>query len=79
VSWEVVTTAHFDRSARKLYPPLEEARRILSADPYRGAGIRKLVDTDKYRLRVGRWRFIYSIDGRRVVLHDCALRREDTY
>ena len=33
----------------------------------------------QYRLRIGRWRFRYDIDGHTVVLLYCGLRREETY
>jgi mRNA-degrading endonuclease RelE of RelBE toxin-antitoxin system len=33
----------------------------------------------QYRLRLGRFRFRYDIEGRMVVLYYCGLRREDTY
>jgi mRNA-degrading endonuclease RelE of RelBE toxin-antitoxin system len=36
-------------------------------------------DEGQYRLRSGRFRFRYDIEGREVVLHYCGLRREDTY
>jgi hypothetical protein len=59
---------------------------ILSTDPYnqsRKHGIKKLTDVKtedgNFRLRMGRWRFRYSIYGQEVILHDCSLRREDTY
>jgi len=33
----------------------------------------------QYRLRLGRWRFRYDIEGRQVWLRYCGLRREETY
>jgi mRNA-degrading endonuclease RelE of RelBE toxin-antitoxin system len=88
VSWKVVTTHHFDRGVKALRRHgdfarvLVEANRILSTDPYHHAGIRKLTDVGpeegNYRLRLGRWRIRYSIHEE-VVLHDCVLRREDSY
>ena len=74
----------------KTHPELadlaEQAVSMLETDPYNRAGnrdVKKLVDVapeeGNFRLRLGRWRFRYSIYGTQVVLHHCALRREDTY
>ena len=92
-AFSVVTTSHFDRLLKKLVRAhadlverFEEAAAILSSDPYnksRGHPIRKLegvgAGEGQYRLRSGRFRFRYDIEGREVVLHYCGLRREDTY
>ena len=92
-SYQVRTTAHFDRLAKKLFPKhadlierLEEAIETLSIDPYNNSHnypIKKLqgvpVGEGQYRLRSGRFRFRYDISGNEVVLHYCGLRREDTY
>ena len=92
-SFAVKTTKHFDRLIRKLVPKhpglierFEEAITILSADPYnksRKHAIKKLegvaAGEGQYRLRSGRFRFRYDIEGSEVVLHYCGLRREDTY
>ncbi len=91
--FEVRTTPHFERSVRKLlksHPDLvghvREAVSILAADLYnreRKAAILKLEgfakDEGQYRLRLRRFRFIYDVHGRDVVLHLCSLRRESTY
>ena len=83
------TTPHFEREFRKLlakHPDLHDLRakvdRILSSDPYNRDGryhIKKLVDGEVWRLRLGRFRFLYDIEGVVVTLHRCALRSEDTY
>ena len=92
-SFAVKTTSHFDRLLKKLAPKhpelierFEEALTILSTDPYnrsRRHAIKKLEDVaageGQYRLRSGRFRFRYDIEGSEVVLHYCGLRREDTY
>lgn len=64
----------------------DEAFAILCHDPYnrtREHRIRKLEGVPKgkgqYRLRLGRWRFRYDIEGQEVILYYCGLRREDTY
>ena len=91
--FSVVTTSHFDRLLKKLVRAhsdlaerLEDAVAILSRDPYnksRRYAIKKLEDVrageGQYRLRSGRFRFRYDIEGHEVVLHYCGLRREDTY
>ena len=92
-AYSVVTTAHFDRLMKKLAPKhpglvelFEEAIAILSSDPFnksRRHPIKKLqgipVGEGQYRLRSGRFRFRYDIEGTEVVLLYCGLRREDTY
>jgi mRNA interferase RelE/StbE len=47
----------------------------------RPAGCKKLRGTELWRLRLGRYRVVYSIDdtARLVVVVKVALRREDTY
>ncbi len=83
------TTPRFEREYRKLltrHPDLHDLRpkveQVLTSDPYNREGrhhIKKLVDLDVWRLRAGRFRFLYDIDGPLVTLHRCALRSEDTY
>ena len=89
----VTTTSRFDRELKKLaakHPgPPEMFRQvivILKADPYnrgRQHPIKKLeavaTGEGQYRIRTGRFRFRYDIDGRTVVLKACSLRREDSY
>lgn len=89
----VLTTSHFDRLMKKLASKhaelvehFEESVAILSTDPYnksRKHAIKKLegvsVGEGQYRLRSGRFRFRYDIEGTEVVLLYCGLRREDTY
>jgi mRNA-degrading endonuclease RelE of RelBE toxin-antitoxin system len=93
LSFSVRTTPHFDRLARSLNrhhsefaDRYAEALSILGKDPYnrsRSSPIRKLAGVSQgegeYRLRLGRFRFRYDIDGHQVVLHYRGLRREDTY
>jgi mRNA-degrading endonuclease RelE of RelBE toxin-antitoxin system len=92
-AFAVLATPHFARLYRKLaarhsdLPSIySQAILILESDPYntsRRHPIRKLEGVNaglgQYRLRLGRWRFRYDIQGREVVLHYCGLRREDTY
>ena len=89
----VHTSPHFDRLLKRLarqHAELSEvfARvlHILSSDPSnrsRTHAIRKLqgvpAGEGQYRLRLGRWRCRYDIQGQEVHLHYCGLRREDTY
>ncbi len=91
--FSVHTTAHFDRLMKKLAPKhpelverFEESISTLSADPHNKSGkhpIKKLrgvpAGEGQYRLRSGRFRFRYDIEGNTVVLLYCGLRREDTY
>ncbi len=90
----VRTVPRFDRLLRHLsdrHPEVAavyaRALEILEIDPYnagRRHPIRKLEGATRdeggqYRLRLGRFRFRYDIEGRTVVLYYCGLRREDTY
>ncbi len=89
----VTTTSRFDRELKKLagkYLVVPEAFRriieILEADPYnrgRQHPIKKLeavaAGEGQYRIRSGRLRFRYDVDGQTVVLKACSLRREDSY
>ena len=93
-SFSVITVPKTDRLLRRLHqrhPDLkkvfEQAIATLSEDPYnrtREHQIKKLENIraggdGQYRLRIGRWRFRYDIDGHTVVLLYCGLRREETY
>ena len=90
----VRTVPRFDRLLRYLsgrHPELAaiyaKALEILELDPHNASRthpIRKLQgvardEGGQYRLRMGRFRFRYDIEGRAVVLYYCGLRREDTY
>ncbi len=91
--FSVHTTPRYDRLARRLahaHPEFAEAHgrtlAILSTDPTnrtRRYEIRKLqgvpTGDGQWRLRVRRFRFRYDIEGNRVILKRCSLRREDTY
>ena len=91
--FRVLASPRFERLFRKLakrHPDLvgvyDSALSILQIDPHnvsRTYPIRKLegVTTQEgtHRLRLGRWRFVYTIAGEDVVLRYCGLRREDTY
>jgi mRNA interferase RelE/StbE len=81
-------TVQFTQSAHRdlLRLPAEVIRRIiaalerLAADP-RGRGTRKLVGgTGSYRLRVGEYRVIYSVqDAERIILVTRIRHRKDVY
>jgi mRNA-degrading endonuclease RelE of RelBE toxin-antitoxin system len=92
-AFTVTTTAHFDRLVKKLAPKhpelvgrFEEAIAVLSEDPFnksRKHSIKKLEAVPggegQFRLRSGRFRFRYDVEGNQVILLYCGLRREDTY
>ena len=89
----VTTTSHFDRELKKLaakhaslFDVFKSVLIALQSDPYnrsRQFAIKKLeavsASDGQYRIRVGRFRFRYDIDGQAVSLKACSLRREDTY
>jgi mRNA-degrading endonuclease RelE of RelBE toxin-antitoxin system len=89
----VVTTSRFDRELKKLAAKhldiavtFRKAIEILKADPYnrsRQHHIKKLEGVSsgdgQYRIRSGRFRFRYDVDGTTVFLKACSLRREDSY
>lgn len=93
VGFTVRAVPRFRRLARSLtrrYPEFAdvyaEAVAILGADPYnrgRTHQIKKLTDVKpgdgQWRLRLGRWRFRYDIEGRDVLLYAAGLRDESTY
>ena len=91
--FSVYVTARFERDYRRLFKghpelPSDYANviTVLSTDPYnrsRSHPLKKLEQVatgeGQYRIRCGRFRFRYDIDGTSVYLKYCGLRREDTY
>jgi mRNA-degrading endonuclease RelE of RelBE toxin-antitoxin system len=88
----VTTTSGFDRELKKLaakHSGIAEVFgsliEILKTNPYNGRQhpIRKLegvaAGEGQYRIRIGRLRFRYDVEGHTVVLKACSLRREDSY
>jgi len=71
VTWTVRFTAAAERQAEALDPPIRRriANRLarLAADPRNAANVKTLKGSDRYRLRVGDWRVVYT-------LHDDVLR-----
>jgi len=74
------------RQHRELAAHYQRVIGILQTDPYnssRSHQIKKLVDVPtgngQYRIRAGRFRFRFDIEGQTVYLKACSLRREDTY
>jgi mRNA-degrading endonuclease RelE of RelBE toxin-antitoxin system len=92
-AFTVIAPAHFEREFRRLrrrHAELSDlfarALAILETDPYnrsRTHPIKKLENVPtgeaQYRIRLGRFRFRYDIEGQIVYLKRCSLRREDTY
>jgi mRNA-degrading endonuclease RelE of RelBE toxin-antitoxin system len=92
-AFAVFVTARFERDYRALLKRHPEVAidyahllGILSVDPYnrtRKYPIRKLEQVaageGQYRIRSGRFRFRYDIEGTSVYLKYCGLRRENTY
>ena len=89
--FSVRTTPRFDRLARALRQRNKEFTvryrhvAILTDEPYnrsRTHQMKKLVDVKpgegQWRLRLGRWRFRYDIEGSEVVLYVSGLRDERT-
>ena len=87
-AFAVHATPAFERRLKKLIPRhpelvdhYAEALAALQKDPRnrsRAHKIKKLGPV-RYRFRSGRWRFIFTLEGRVVWLTYCGLRREDTY
>ena len=91
--FSVRITAHFERAFKKLArrhaglaARLASATTVLRTDPYnrsRSHPIKKLEGVQagegQYRIRSGRFRFRYDVEGRIVFLKACALRTEQTY
>ena len=92
-AFAVRTTSRFERTFDKLVRQHRELAgyyahvvQVLQTDPYnqsRSHPIKKLTDVPagdgQYRIRIGRFRFRYDIDGQVVWLKACSLRREETY
>ena len=92
-SFTIAAASRFERKFWKLakrhedlFETHERAISILKIDPYnrsRSHPIKKLTDVShgngQYRIRIGRWRFRYDIEGQTVRLKYCGLRREDIY
>jgi mRNA-degrading endonuclease RelE of RelBE toxin-antitoxin system len=78
---------HLTRRHSELAAIYAKSLEILELDPHNVTQthpIRKLEgvardEGGQYRLRLGRFRFRYDIEGRTVVLYYLGLRREDTY
>jgi len=66
-----------DRLPADIHRRVSEAILVLKSDP-RPVGSRKLQTSGGFRLRVGDYRVLYSVDddGRRVVIYSVAHRRE---
>ena len=89
-AFPIEITRHFERAFKKLvkaHPELAghyaEAITILGTDPYnqsRGHPIKKLqgvpAGDGQYRIRAGRLRFRYDVEGRVVYLKTCTLRKD---
>lgn len=54
---------------------------ILKSGSTAGLKVQKLTNKDLYRVRVGRYRIIFSIDPKtkKITVETCRLRNEDTY
>jgi mRNA-degrading endonuclease RelE of RelBE toxin-antitoxin system len=93
MSFSVITTNRFGREMKKLaakhrdIPEMfDKVVGIVGTDPFnstRQYAIRKLegvaAGEGQYRIRCGRFRFRYDVDGSAVILKACSLRREDSY
>ena len=75
-----VAQKQLDKLAGKDYETIAEAISALEQEP-RPLGVKKLAESGLWRIRIGSFRIIYSIDdGERVsVIVRVARRTEDTY
>ena len=80
VSLRRVAQKQLDRIVSKDYLVIAEAISNLIPQP-RPPGVKKLVQSGLWRIRVGRYRVVYSIDDeeRNVLIVRVARRTEDTY
>ena len=68
-----------DRLSDKVFRRISEAILRLESDP-RPAGSKKLRGVQDYRLRVGQYRILYSVDdGRRVIVISAVGHRREVY
>jgi mRNA interferase RelE/StbE len=66
VSWTVRFTPAAQRQADSLDPPVRQrianSLARLALDPHRAANVKALRGDSRYRLRVGDWRVIYTLE-----------------
>jgi mRNA interferase RelE/StbE len=68
-----------DRLSEKLFRRISQAILGLESDP-RPPGSKKLRGVQDYRLRVGQYRILYSVDdGRRVIVVSAVGHRREVY
>ena len=68
-----------DRLSEKMFRRISEAVLRLESDP-RPPGSKKLRGVQDYRLRVGQYRILYSVDdGRRVIVISAVGHRREVY
>ena len=72
MSYSITYTSAARRQIRKLPGDARRAVEMavcdVARDPYRARGVAKMADGSGYRLRVGRYRVIYTADHRRLVV-----------
>jgi len=69
--WQVITTRKAERRIRRLPKDLiKRLRKAIDAlgDNPRPPGYKKLVGMDLYRIRVGNWRVIYTIEDDQLIV-----------
>ena len=68
------------RAPAKVSAAIRVALERLAADPQAASNVRRLVDLDAYRLRVGEWRVVYELDrGALVVIVIRIASRAEAY
>ncbi len=70
-TWQVITTRRAERKIRRLPKDLiKRLRKAIDAlgDNPRPPGYKKLTGTDLYRIRVGSWRIIYTIEDDQLIV-----------
>lgn len=68
------------RALAKVSAAIRVALERLAADPQAASNVRRLVDLDAYRLRVGEWRVVYELDrGALVVIVIRIASRAEAY
>jgi mRNA interferase RelE/StbE len=84
LTYRIVVEKRLDKDTRRI--PHADRKKIdraildLASDP-RPHGCKKLTDADGYRIRVGNYRVLYTIDdqSRTVVVYRMKIRNESTY
>ena len=84
LTYQIIVEKHIEKETRHI--PLHERQNIdhailaLTSNP-RPHGCKKLTEKEGYRIRIGNYRILYTIDDKKrtIVIHRIKTRSEKTY